>query len=422
MKVVIAGGGIGGLTLALSLFDAGLEDVWVYESAPEIKELGVGINVLPHAVRELSELALLDELYDVAIPTQELVYYSKSGQKIWGEARGLAAGYKWPQFSIHRGHLQTLLHRAVVGRLGQSHVLTGHHLAQFGQEEDTVWGEFVDRNSGASMGRVEADLLVACDGVHSTVRKTFYPDEGPPKWNGVTMWRAVTEGKPFLTGRSMIMAGSFAKRVVVYPISKTHEDRGDSLINWVAELKTADDQPMPVQDWEFIADREEVLKAFGAFQFDFLDVPDMIRRAATIYQYPMVDRDPLPSWIQGRVVLLGDAAHPMYPVGSNGASQAILDARVLARELALKPAIEEALIAYDAERRPATAAVVAANRKVGPEVCMELVEQRAPNGFTKIEDVISLSELEQISARYKVTAGFDPNILNGRPSLSVVRS
>jgi len=421
MKIAIIGGGIGGLTLALALHDAGFEDICVYESAPSIRELGVGINVLPHAVRELAELGLLEDLYDVAIPTQELVYYSKTGQRIWGESRGLAAGYKWPQFSIHRGDLQLLLLRAVVKRLGQSRVMTGHHLVRFGQQGDTVWGEFLDKPGGTPVGRAEADLLVACDGVHSTIRKTLYPDEGPPKWNGVTMWRAVTEAKPFLTGRSMIMAGTFARRVVVYPISKKHADRGMSLINWVAELKTADDQPMPVQDWEFIADRAEVLKAFGNFQFDFLDVPDMIRNAATIYQYPMVDRDALPTWVHGRVVLLGDAAHPMYPVGSNGASQAIIDARVMARELALKPSMEDALSAYDAERRPATAAVVAANRKVGPELCMEIVEERAPNGFTKIEEIISLPELEEISARYKRTAGFDPNVLNGRPSLSVKR-
>jgi len=421
MRIAIVGGGIGGLTLALSLFDAGIEDVCVYESAPAIKELGVGINVLPHAVRELTELGLLGDLYHVAIPTQELVYYSKRGQRIWGEPRGLAAGYKWPQFSIHRGELQTLLHRAVVKRLGESRVKTRHHLAQFGQKGETVCAEFLDRKDGVGVGSAEADLLVACDGVHSTVRRAFYPHEGPPKWNGVTMWRAVTEAKTFLTGRSMIMAGTFARRVVAYPISKKHEDRGVSLINWVAELKVADDQPMPVQDWEFIANREEVLKPFENFRFDFLDVPDMIQNASTIYQYPMVDRDALPTWIRGRVVLLGDAAHPMYPVGSNGASQAIIDARVLARELALQPSIEEALSAYEAERRPKTAAVVAANRKVGPERCMELVEERAPDGFTNIEDICSKAELDEISARYRATAGFDPNVLNNRESLSVQR-
>jgi len=421
MKIAIVGGGIGGLTLALALADAGLEDIVVYESAPTIKELGVGINILPHATRELAELGLLDDMYEVAIPTQELVYYSKRGQRIWGEPRGLAAGYKWPQFSIHRGELQTLLFRAVVRRLGASRVLTGHHLGGFSQTGETVSMEFLDRKDGVKVATAEADLMIACDGVHSTVRRAFYPNEGPPKWNGVTMWRATTEAKPFLTGRSMIMAGTFARRVVVYPISKKHDDRGMSLINWVAELKIADDQPMPVQDWEFIADRDEVLKAFGGFEFDFLNVPEMIRNSSTIYQYPMVDRDALDTWVHGRVVLLGDAAHPMYPVGSNGASQAIIDARVLARELALKPSVEEALSAYDGVRRPATAAVVAANRKVGPELCMEIVEERAPDGFTRIEEIIPISELEEISARYKRTAGFDPNVLNGRESLSVKR-
>ena len=419
MRVIIVGGGIGGMTLALSLLDAGISDVDVYESAQEIKELGVGINVLPHAVRELTELGLLDDLYAVAIPTAELYYYSKHGQRIWGEPRGLAAGYKWPQFSIHRGELLGLLNRAVLERLGPSRVHTGHHLSRFGENGRTAWAEFVDRATGTPIGRGEADLLVACDGVHSVVRRTLYPDEGPPKWNGITMWRAVTVAKPFLGGRTMIFAGHIKRRMVVYPISRRHEERGESLINWVGELKTAEGQPMPTQDWEHKARREDVLEAFKTYVFDFLDVPALIRGAEEIYQYPMVDRDPLPTWNHGRVTLLGDAAHPMYPVGSNGASQAILDARTLARELAQRPSIEAAVAGYDAERRPATAAVVQANRKVGPEKCMEIVEERAPDGFTDLDAIISREELEAISLSYKRAAGFDPEILNSRPSLSV---
>ncbi len=419
MRIAIIGGGIGGMTLALSLHDAGLTDIDVYESAHTISELGVGINVLPHAVRELTELGLLDGLSAVGIPTGELVFYSKHGQRIWGEPRGRAAGYHWPQFSIHRSELLKVLHWAVVQRLGPTHVHTGQHLVRFGQEAGRAWGEFVDRTGNTSARRAEADLLVACDGVHSVVRQELYPDEGPPKWNGITMWRGVTRGKPFLSGRAMLMAGDFQRRVVVYPISKQYEDQGQALINWVAEYKVADDRPMPPQDWEHSARLEEALEPFTSFRFDFLDVPAMMRQAEKIYQYPMVDRDPLPTWDFGRVTLLGDAAHPMYPVGSNGASQAIIDARVLARELALQPSIEQAVAAYDAERRPATAAVVQANRKVGPEQCMELVEQRAPNGFTNLDDVISRQELEDISLLYKRTAGFDPDILNNRPSLSV---
>ncbi len=264
MKVAIVGGGIGGMTLALSLHDAGLADVAVYESAPAVRALGVGINVLPHAVRELAELGLLGDLAAVGIPTAELVYYSKRGQRIWGEPRGLAAGYRWPQFSVHRGELLALLHPAVLTRLGSRCVHTGHHLAGFQRDGGRVWGEFVDRASGAIVGRVEADLLVACDGVHSAVRRTLYPDEGPPRRNGITMWRAVTEGEPFLSGRTMIMAGYFGRRVVAYPISRRHEDRGRALINWVAEATTADGRPMPDQDWDHTARIGDALAPFAS--------------------------------------------------------------------------------------------------------------------------------------------------------------
>jgi 2-polyprenyl-6-methoxyphenol hydroxylase-like FAD-dependent oxidoreductase len=219
----------------------------------------------------------------------------------------------------------------------------------------------------------------------------------------------------------MVMIGYFGRRVVVYPISRRREQEGRALINWVAEYKTAGDQPMPLQDWEHRAQAEEALGPFSSYVFDFLDVPSMIRGAEAVYRYPMVDRDPLPTWDFGRVTLLGDAAHPMVPVGSNGASQAIIDARILARELSLQPSVEAAVTAYDAARRPPTAAIVMANRNVGPEKCMEIVEERAPNGFTDLHAIISQEELEAISRSYKQTAGFDPNVLNSRPSFSVRR-
>jgi len=413
MKCIIAGGGIGGLSLALSLHDAGLREVEIHEAAPAVEELGVGINVLPHAVRELAELGLLDELAESGIPTAELAYYSKRGQRIWSEPRGLAAGYRWPQFSIHRGLLLGILHRAVVQRLGAERVHTGHSITGFDQQSGPVLARFADGS------RDEGDILVGCDGIHSVVRRAFHPDEGPPQWNGITMWRGVTEGRPFLGGRTMIMAGHFGRRMVVYPISKRHEDEGRALINWVAEFRNAPGRPMPRQDWEHTVRVEEAIEPFASFVFEFLDVPALIRGARAVYQYPMVDRDPLPSWDFGRVTLLGDAAHPMFPVGSNGASQAIIDARVLARELALQPTIEAAVSAYDATRRPPTSAIVRANRQVGPERCMDLVEERAPEGFARLDEVISRQELEEISRAYKHTAGFDPEVLNRRPSLSV---
>jgi 2-polyprenyl-6-methoxyphenol hydroxylase-like FAD-dependent oxidoreductase len=419
MHIVIAGGGIGGLSLALALHDAGIDNLTVFESAPILRELGVGINVMPHAVRELAELGLLDELTASGIRTGEFVLFNKYGQRIWGEPRGTAAGYRWPQVSIHRGELLGILHRAVLQRLGPERLRTGCHLTAFGQAEDRIWAEFIDRASGAAVDRVAADLLVGSDGIHSNVRRTLYPNEGPPRWSGVTMWRGVTESTPFLTGRTMMMAGYLERRVVIYPISHRYEQQGRALVNWVAEYKTAPGQTMPPQDWVYTARQDDVLAPFATFDFPFMDVPSLIRGAETIYQYPMVDRDPLPSWDFGRITLLGDAAHPMYPTGGNGASQAIIDARVLARELATRPSIEDAVAAYDSIRRPATAAVVLSNRSGGPERAMAIVEERAPGGFAHIDDVIGQEELEQIASSYKQVAGFDLETLNNRPSLSV---
>ena len=419
MKVAIIGGGIGGMSVALSLHAAGLEDVHIYESASAVRELGVGINILPHAVRELTELDLLDELSEVGVATADFTYFSRLGQPIWEEPLGIAAGYRWPQLSIHRGELLGVLHRAVVKRLGSRRIHTSHHLARFGaHSEGGIWAEFVERDTDRVIARAQADLLVGCDGIHSIVRRALYPDEGSLRWNGVTMWRGVSDGKPFLSGRSMINIGSSRQRAVVYPISNSRLRSARTAINWVATRKVSTSDMSP-QDWTYVAQREEVLGAFEDFRFEFLDVVNLIREAEVIYQYPMVDRDPLPSWDFGRVTLLGDAAHPMHPVGGNGASQAVLDARVLARELALQPTIEAAVTAYDSQRRPATAAVVQSNRRAGPHRCQDLVEERAPNGFEELSDVITRQELEEIADEYKRIGGFDVERLNNRPSLSL---
>jgi 2-polyprenyl-6-methoxyphenol hydroxylase-like FAD-dependent oxidoreductase len=417
-KVAVVGGGISGMSLALSLHAAGIDDVDVYESAPAIRELGVGINVLPHAVRELAELGLLHELSEVAVATSEFSYFTRLGQRIWQEPLGVAAGYRWPQLSIHRGELLGVLHRAVVDRLGADRIHTGHRLARFDRHSDGgISAEFVEHPTGRPIARGRSDLLVGCDGIHSTVRRALYPDEGPPRWNGVTMWRGLSVGTAFLSGSSMVNIGSSKRRVVVYPISNAGSRPGEAVINWVATRKVSTSR-MPPQDWTYLARREEVLGAFADFSFDFLDVARLIRDAEEIYQYPMVDRDPLPSWDFGRVTLLGDAAHPMHPVGGNGSSQAVLDARVLARELALRSDIDSAIRAYDHDRRPATAEVVRSNRRAGPHRCQDLVEERAPDGFGSLSDVISRQELEDIASEYKRIGGFDIERLNNRASLS----
>lgn len=410
MPVVIVGGGIGGLVTALSLHAAGVTDVVVAEAVAEPRPLGVGINLLPHAVRELTELGLADRLAGIGVATAELSYHDRHGSPIWSEPRGLGAGYRWPQFSVHRGRLQMMLLAAVRERLGEEAVRTGHTLTGFRQEGGRVSARF-----STAGGEVElaGDVLVGADGIRSAVRARLNPGEGPPPWNGLVLWRGVSRARPFLSGRSMVMAGDGTAKFVAYPI----EEGDPGLVNWIAERPA--ERAVAPGDWNRAVEPAEVLRHFGDWRFDWLDVPGLVSAAEAVYEYPMVDRDPLPRWSHGRVTLLGDAAHAMYPIGSNGASQAVLDARVLAYELAVGPSPEQALVAYEERRRPVTTALCEANRGMGPEVVMKIAHERAPAGFADIEDVIPLAEREGIAAAYKRTAGFDPRLLNERPSYGV---
>jgi 2-polyprenyl-6-methoxyphenol hydroxylase-like FAD-dependent oxidoreductase len=416
MTVLIAGGGIGGLTLALSLRQIGLP-VRVFESVPQLKPLGVGINVLPHAVRELVELGLMEKLDASGVRTKELAYFSKRGQPIWSEPRGLEAGYKWPQFSIHRGTLQQILLDAATERLGSENILTSHHLSDWTEAPDGVRAEFIDRATGQSAGAHEGDILIAADGIHSAVREKLYPNEGPPIWNGRILWRGITASDAFLSGRTMIMAGHEVLKFVCYPISKEADASGKYQINWIAERHMPPTYQWRREDYNRAARLDEFLPWFENWRFDWLDVPGLIRNCAHAYEYPLVDRDPLQRWTFGKVTLLGDAAHPMYPIGSNGASQAILDARTLTREILAKGVTNAALVAYEAERRPATSYLVMLNRRNGPEQVMQLVEERAPDGYKVVTDVLSRQELEDIAANYKRVAGFQVEALNAKPPI-----
>jgi 2-polyprenyl-6-methoxyphenol hydroxylase-like FAD-dependent oxidoreductase len=413
MTVLIAGGGIAGLTAALSLHQIGVE-CRVFETVSLPRPLGVGINVLPHAVRELTELGLLDQLAETAIPTAELAYFNKHGQRIWSEARGQDAGYRWPQFSIHRGELQLILLAAARERLGADNVLTGYHLNGWEETPTGVRARFTDKRTGRRHADEEGSLLIGADGIQSVVRGTLYPNEGPPIWNGAILWRGTTRAAPYLTGRSMIMAGHEFQKFVAYPISRFAADRGEAVINWIAERKFRPDHSWRREDWNRPGELADFLPQFADWRFDWLDVPAIVQAADQCFEYPMVDRDPLPQWTFGHATLLGDAAHAMYPIGSNGASQGILDARVLAREIRKFGPGPEALQAYEAERRPATSKIVLANRANGPEQVMQMVEQRAPNGFARIEDVLTPAELEGTAANYKRLAGFDRDALNAR--------
>jgi len=416
MTVLIAGGGIGGLTLALSLHQIGVP-CRVFESVPALKPLGVGINVLPHAVRELIELGLHDRLDALAVRTSELAYFSKHGKPIWREPRGLEAGYKWPQFSSHRGRLQQLLLDAATERLGGENILTSHHLTGWTATADGVRADFIDRATGEPAGSYDGAILIAADGIHSAVREKLYPGEGPPIWNGRILWRGITRADAFLSGRTMIMAGHEILKFVCYPISKQVGPDGKFDINWVAERHMPPTYQWRREDYNRTADLNEFLPWFESWNFDWLDVPGLIQNCPHAYEYPLVDRDPIPQWTFGRVTLTGDAAHPMYPIGSNGASQAILDARVLTREILGQGPTQAALAAYETERRPATTDLVMLNRRNGPEQVMQLVEERAPNGFGVVTEVLSQQELEDVAANYKRVAGFQVERLNAKPPI-----
>ncbi|HWL19253.1 MAG TPA: flavin-dependent oxidoreductase, partial [Bradyrhizobium sp.] len=378
---------------------------------------GVGINVLPHAVRELVELGLLDRLEASGVRTKELAYFSKRGQPIWSEPRGLEAGYKWPQFSIHRGTLQQILLDAATERLGAENILTSRHLTGWTETENGVRADFIDKASGKPAGSYDGTLLIAADGIHSAVREKLYPQEGPPIWNGRILWRGVTTADAFLSGRSMIMAGHEILKFVCYPISNAPDASGQYQINWVAERHMPPTYQWRREDYNRTAKLDEFLPWFEDWTFDWLDVPGLIRNCRRPYEYPLVDRDPLDRWTFGRITLMGDAAHPMYPIGSNGASQAILDARVLTREILALGPTSAALSAYEAERRPATTDLVMLNRRNGPEQVMQLVEERAPDGYKRVTDALSQKELEDVAANYKRVAGFQVEALNAKPPI-----
>ena len=404
-EVAIIGAGIGGLTLALALQRANVA-CRVYEAATEIRPLGVGINVLPHAAAVLQALGVLAHLERIAVVTRDGAFYNRFGQLVYSEPLGRWAGHATPQLSIHRADLQAVLLAAVRERIGADRVFLGHECVGVADADGRVRVRFRDAD-GAPLADVVAAAAVGCDGIHSAVRKQLYPDEGPPRWSGVNMWRGVVPHAPILGGATMVRAGWLAVgKMVIYPIRNDIDADGRQLINWVAELECE----APVrQDWNARGSLDEVFPSFAGWHFDWLDVAELIRSTDTVLAYPMVDRDPLPRWSFGRVTLLGDAAHPMLPRGSNGAGQAILDAVCLAEQLAARGVGPEALAEYDAIRNPATAKVVLANRTTPPDAILREVHERSGDKpFARIEDVVSREALAQIADAYRQVAGLKP--------------
>jgi 2-polyprenyl-6-methoxyphenol hydroxylase-like FAD-dependent oxidoreductase len=403
MQAIVIGGGIAGLALSLAMRERGL-DCRVYEAVPEVKELGVGITLLPHATRELAALGLEPRIKKVAIENEESAFFNRHGQFIYKEPRGKLAGYPFAEYGIHRGKLHRILFEAALEASGADRVLTNHRCVRVDQDERGVMVHFVETSTGRALPPVKGDIAIACDGINSTVRRQFYPEE-KVAFAGINTWRGVTRRAPILGGRTYMRVGSIETgKMVIYPIVHDVDGSGNQLINWMAEIR----QPsVSMNDWNRPGNLADFHALYADWRFDWLDVADMIAKADMVLEYPMVDKDPVERWTFGRATLMGDAAHPMYPRGSNGAAQAIIDARTLAELLRTSDDPVAALGAYEAARLETTAKIVRTNREHPPDFINIKVDQlTGGKPFRHIDDVISQEELRRISDEYKKVAGF----------------
>jgi 2-polyprenyl-6-methoxyphenol hydroxylase-like FAD-dependent oxidoreductase len=411
VTVLIAGAGIAGLSLGLTLHQIGMP-FRIFEAVPAIRPLGVGINLQPNAVRELFDLGLEQDLDRIAVRTREYGFYSRFGLEIWTEPRGRFAGYNWPQFSVHRGLLQRLLLDTLIARAGLHCVTTNARARGFENIEDGVLLHFDGAEEPA-----RGNILIAADGIRSAIRSQVYPDEGEPVWGGAILWRGTSLAAPFRGGASMALIGHDTQRLVAYPISQPDPATGNVTMNWIAERRVDPTGGWNRGDWNRTANKADFAAYFDKWKFDWLDIPELIRTAESVFEYPMVDRDPVECWTFGNATLMGDAAHPTYPVGSNGASQAIIDARVLGAKIRQHGMTPKALSEYEAIIRPQTGKVILANRGSGPDAVLQMVEDRCGGLFDDIENIIPHRQLAEHAVRYKKLAGFDIETLNNAPPL-----
>jgi 2-polyprenyl-6-methoxyphenol hydroxylase-like FAD-dependent oxidoreductase len=412
-KVIIAGGGIGGLTLALTLHQIGVPFL-VLETSHTMRPLGVGINIQPNAVRELFELGLTSEvLGTIGVPAKEWALVGLNGREVYSEKRGLDAGYNWPQFAAHRGELLMLLYRTLIERAGAESVMLDARVEKYlkrpsGEVDVSV------RGSDGSRFQISGRLLIGADGIHSAVRAQMHPDQPPIHWGGAIMWRGTVRAKPLRTESSFIGLGTHQHRMVIYPISKPAAD-GTVLTNWIAELTVDRNEGWLGNNWFKEVPIESFAHHFESFRYDWLDVPTMLNKSECGYMNPMIDRDPVATWIDGPVALMGDAAHAMYPTGSNGASQAIVDARVIGAAILTRGLTPDALKLYDNQLCKKVSELVLRNRLAGPFGLLDILNDRCGGVFENIDTIIPLEERNEFMSKYKAAAGFAIEALNEAP-------
>ncbi|MFT6302592.1 MAG: 2-polyprenyl-6-methoxyphenol hydroxylase-like FAD-dependent oxidoreductase [Granulosicoccus sp.] len=408
-QVIVAGGGIGGLVMALTLHQIGVPCI-VVESSREMRPLGVGINIQPNAVRELFDLDIAQEELDaVGLPAVEWALVGLNGKEVYAEPRGLEAGYKWPQYAVHRGELHMLLYRKVIDRLGPDAIRLGVKVLGYTKNDSSVGVTLCD--SAGTTSDLQGSLLIGADGIHSAVRAQMHPQQPPIHWGGAIMWRGTVRTKPLRTPSSFIGLGTHQHRMVIYPISHPDSD-GNVLVNWIAEVSVDPEHGWQQEGWFRPVQVDEFIHHFESYRYDWLDVPDMLRRTDCAFENPMIDRDPVSTWVDGPVALMGDAAHAMYPTGSNGASQAIVDSRVLGAKMLEHGVTPVALKDYDDELCAQVSELVLRNRGSGPFGLLNTLHERCGGVFDNINDVISADERQEFMARYKAAAGFAKDALN----------
>lgn len=415
-NVVIAGGGIGGLATALTLHQIGVPCI-VFEAVREMRPLGVGINLQPNAVRELYDLGITEQDLDrVGLPAREWALVGLNGNDIYTEPRGLLAGYNWPQYAVHRGHFHMLLHEKVIERVGPEAVRLGSRVTGYRKHADGTMSALIEEIDG-STSEATGTLLIGADGIHSAVRAQMHPAQPPIHWGGAVMWRGMTWAKPIRTGSSFVGLGTHRQRMVFYPISQPNRQTGLAMINWIAEVTMDNTEGWKQRGWFRQVSVDDFLHHFANWVWDWLDVPALIRQAKTAFENPMIDRDPVPTWRDGPVALLGDAAHAMYPTGSNGGSQAIVDARVLGAAIVEHGVTQEALAAYDNKLCGPISQLILRNRGAGPFGLLNIVDERCGGTFDNIDDVIPPEERAEFMAGYKAAAGFAIEKLNAAPQI-----